>query len=70
LWILVPGSGPTETRRLHGAPFLTRAVSIDYPPFGEVVWREFNVYSIAGKYSDSVATHAAGDVGKDRVAIF
>jgi hypothetical protein len=59
-----------DRQRKGGAPLGTRAVPINDSAFRQIVWRQFNVDAIAGKYPDSVAAHAAGDVGEDGMAVF
>jgi hypothetical protein len=45
------------------------AITVNNAAFGEVVWRKFEIDSIAWKNPDAVAAQTSGDVGQNDVAV-
>jgi hypothetical protein len=52
-----------------GPACLARAIAIDNSAFRQVIWRKFDVYTVAGKNFDAMPAQTAGDVRQHDMAI-
>src|SRR2546430_16835162 len=62
-------SAPSDSMMLSGGAAPLVAVAVDDAAARQVVRRKFDANAVAGRDADEVATHAAGSVGDELVAV-